>query len=117
MFLPTATVTVLASVKRPAPPSVAVTRTVFAPPPSARLPCTLSVSVSASTVRVSAVGAASSSLRVISVSVTSSAPATPVTSILSLPSASASSTGVRSNVPAPLAAPAAMTMLKPDTAA
>ena len=61
---PTATVTVFAPAKRVVPSTVAVTRTVFAPPSSATEDCTPCVAVSASTVSVTPEGASSSSVMV-----------------------------------------------------
>ena len=62
-----------------------------------------------------AVGAASSSVIVISSPVTVSEPERPLTSMVSLGSSNASSVGVRVKVPVPLAWPAAIVMLKPVT--
>ena len=61
-LLPTVTVTVVSALKVVPPSTEAVTRAVLAPPSSATLLCTSSLSVSASTDKVMEVGVASSSL-------------------------------------------------------
>ena len=118
--LPTSTVTVLSTAKVVEPPSVAVTRTVFAPPPSETDLCAAGVSVSASTVSVRPVGAASSSVMVTAAALTVGAPApltAPLTLIDSFPSWIRSLTGVSVNVPALAVAPTGIVMLKPVTTA
>ena len=88
-----------------------------APASSSRLACSPTVSGSTSTVTVMPVGATSSSLRVISVSVTLSPATVPAMLIVSLPSARASSVGVSVKSTCALPAPAAITMLRSATGA
>ena len=96
--------------------------------PSVTLPSRVAVtvtSVSASssstetgdTVRVIAVGAASSSVRVISAFVTVNPVAAPVTSMVSSPSETLSCAGVRLNVPVPLVRSAGIVTVNESTSA
>ena len=110
-LLPTSTVTVLSAVKVVEPSSVAVTRTVLAPPPSASEFCTLLVPVSASTVSVAVVGALSSSVIVITAPVTVTPASDPSRLMVSEPSCSESAVGVRAKSTYALDAPALMVML------
>ena len=89
------------------PPVEAVTVTVAAPSPSE----TLAGSAS------SVISVASSSVKVRLVPFTLRSAFVPDTEMVSLPSTSVSSLGVRVNVAVPLAWPAAMVMSKPVTAA
>ena len=76
----------------------------------------LSATLSGFAVRVRAVGAASSSVIVISSSVTVRPAEVPETWIVSFPSTSASLAGVSVKLPVPLASPAAIVIVKFDTA-
>ena len=62
-------------------------------------------------------GGSSSSVNVSSAGSTIRSPDEPLTVMVSLSSSTTSSTGLRSNVPCPLALSGAMTMSKPDTSA
>ena len=97
--LPTVTVTVCAVAKRVAPSMVAVTRTVLTPPSSAILLCTLFVPVSASTVSVMPLGAASSSVMVpVAWAVAIVAPTAPVSSTRKVSFSSSSTSSVVATV-------------------
>ena len=112
---PTTTLTACSVSKRVVPARVAVTRTVFAPPPSARLSWMPTVSLSASTESAIA-GAASSLVSLMAVPVTVTSVSSPSIEMLSSASWNASFVGVRANSTNPPAAPGAMVMVWSATA-
>ena len=112
---PTLTVTVLAASNWVAPPSVAVTRTVFGPPPSAMLSWTLSATVSASSVSARVVGTPSSLVSLMAVPVTVTPVSSPSIEMLSSASWRLSSIGVSVKSTVALRAPGAMVMVRSAT--
>ena len=79
-------------------------------------PATPSDTVGESTDKAMPVGGSSSSVSVSVAGSTIRVPDEPLTVIVSFTSSTTSSTGLRSNVPCPLALPGSMTMSKPRTA-